>query len=114
MRARWLGGHPHIRPHTPFRVGGEPTLALTSQQCERGGRANNATLALARYFLPPSPSALVPRVGPFGAGLFSAAPCWRSERSPLERAQDGSVHGCVRISEPSHSSFRATSDIGRP
>ena len=29
------------------------TWTLTSQHCERGGRTNNATLALARYFLPP-------------------------------------------------------------
>jgi hypothetical protein len=37
-------------------------------------RRNNATLALARYFLPPGPSAPLPRVRPFGAGLFSAPP----------------------------------------
>jgi hypothetical protein len=37
-------------------------------------RRNNATLVVARYFLPPSPSALLPRVRVFGAGLFSAAP----------------------------------------
>jgi hypothetical protein len=70
------------------------TWTLTSQHCERGGRTNNATLALARYFLPPSPSALVPRVGPFGAGLFSAAPRWRLGTVAVEpeRAQDASVH----------------------
>jgi hypothetical protein len=47
-------------------------------------RRNNATLALARYFLPPSPSAPLPRVRPFGAGLFLPQR-WRLERSLLPR-----------------------------
>jgi hypothetical protein len=61
------------------RAGGRRSGYLRPEQC-RGSRVCFCT---ARYFLPPSPSALLPRVRPFGAGLFSAAPRWRSERSAL-------------------------------
>jgi hypothetical protein len=44
--------------------------------------------------LPPSPSALVPRVGPFGAGLFFCRTMLAlgTVAVELERAQGGSVH----------------------
>jgi hypothetical protein len=44
---------------------------------------NNATLALARYFLPPSPSALLPRSSSYLAGLFLQGPAVGATRRPI-------------------------------